>query len=150
MNSIIPFTFPLFFLCLWAGISLLISFIGGWFELGRSYRAAKPFEGERWSFQDASLRFLTNYRGVVTAGSNSEGLHLSVFLPFRIGHPSLFIPWQDISIRPGKSLWFRVYEFSFREAPSIRLRLREKLGKKIQAAAGAGWPGDRGALGPPF
>ena len=149
-TAVKPVFFALYFICLWSGVSLLISLIGGWFELGRAYRAVAPFRGSRWHLQDASLRFGASYRGVLTVGANSEGFYASVFFPFRIGHPPLFIPWQDVSVRPGKSFWVRVYEFRFRQVPSVRFRLREKVGKKIQDAAGPAWPGDRSAGGDAF
>ena len=142
-----PMYFPLYFISLWSGISLVVSLIGGWSELGRAYRAVVPFEGNRWNFQDAYLRLLTSYRGIVSVGANSEGFYASVFLPFRIGHPSLFVPWQDVSVRSDKCMWVRVYEFRFRQVPSVRFRLKEKLGKKIRDAAGPAWPGDRSTTG---
>jgi hypothetical protein len=145
-----PLYFGIYFLCLWTAVSLIISFVGGWFELGRVYRSAKPFPVSRWRFQDAYMRFLASYRGVLTVGADAEGLYASVFPLFRIAHPPLFIPWQDISVRPGKCLWVRVYKFEFRQVPFVRLQLREKLGKKIQIAAGSSWPGDRGVSGPAF
>ena len=145
-----PLFFVFYFICLWIAISCILSAIGGWFELGRAYRAVKPFQGNRWHFQDAYLRLLTSYKGSVTVGANAEGLYTSVFLLFRIGHPPLFIPWEDISVRPGKCLWVRVYKFEFRQVSSVRLQLKEKLGKKIQIAAGSAWPGDRGVAGSAF
>jgi hypothetical protein len=124
--------------------------IGGWFDLARAYRERQPFQGERWNFQNAQFRFLTGYNNVLSAGANIEGLHLSVFFPFRVGHPPLFIPWHDVSVRPAMFLWFRVYKFEFRQVPMVTLRLREKLGKRIQAAAGPAWPGDRATAGAAF
>jgi hypothetical protein len=145
-----PLFIALFAICLWVSVSFFIALIGGWFELGRIYRATHPFAGPLWRFQDAQFRLLTGYRNILTAGASAEGLYLAVFLPFRIAHPPLFIPWQDISVRPGRVLWFRVYKFEFRQAPSVRMQLREKLGKKIQIAAASSWPGDRGISGPAF
>jgi hypothetical protein len=144
------FYIPIYFVCLWSGVSLMVSLIGGWFELGRAYRAVTPFRGNRWHLQDACLRFLTSYRGALTVGANAEGFYASVFPLFRIGHPPLFIPWQDVSVRPDKCLWVRVYEFKFRQVPTVRFRLREKIGKKIQEAAGSAWPGDRSATSEAF
>ena len=145
-----PVFIVLYVVCLWVAISCILSMIGGWFELGRAYRAVKPFDGDRWRFQDAYLRLLTSYGGVPTVGANSEGLYASVFPIFRVGHPPLFIPWQDITVRPGKCFWVSVYKFEFRQVPSVCLQLREKLGKKIQIAAGSSWPGDRGVAGSAF
>jgi len=150
INFLSPVFFVIWFVCLWTGISLIISLIGGWFELGRSYRATRPFQGERWRFQDAYLRLLSGYRGVLTVGSSPEGLYLAVIPIFRVGHPPLLISWQDISVHQAKVFWVRVYEFNFRQVPSVRLRLKEKVAKKIQDAAGTAWPGDRSAARAPF
>lgn len=139
-----------FFISIWLLVSSLIAAIGGWLELGRHYKASRVFDGKLFRFQDAYVRFLTHYGKVVTVGVNDEGMQLAVFFPFRFCHPPLFIPWEDISVRPTRCLWVWVYEFEFRQVPSIRLRLREKLGNKIQEAAGKAWPGDRGATGAAF
>jgi|SRR5579862_3687430 len=128
----------------------LTSFLSGWFGLARKYRANQSFEGERWNFQSAKFIFVFGYTYLLTIGASAEGLFLSVFFLFRVGHPPLFIPWQDISVRPTKFLWFQMYQFEFRQKPSVKVRLRESLGKKIQAAAGQSWPGDCGATGTAF
>jgi len=146
-NSAFPI---LLFICFWLALNYLISFFTGWLALAEIYRATQPFEGERWHFQSAKFRFTSGYKHVLTIGSNKEGLFLSVFFLFRVGHAPLFIPWQDISVRPAKFLWFRMFQFEFRQVPSIKVRLREKLGEKIQAAAGQFWPGDRASTGAAF
>ena len=145
-----PVFVVLYVVALWTGVGFVISLIGGWFDLGRIYRARQPFHGQCWHFQDAQFRLIAGYHNVVSVGANAEGLFLSVFFLFRSGHPPLFIPWQDISVRPGRYFWFRVYRFEFRQVPSVRLRLKEKLGTRIQVAAGPAWPGDRAATGAAF
>jgi hypothetical protein len=150
MNFRTPFFIIFFALSMMVIVSFFIALVGGWFELGWAYRATRDFAESSWRFQDAQFRLLTGYNNILTVGSNAEGLYLAVFFPFRIGHPPLFIPWQDVSVRLGRFLWFRVYKFEFRQVPSVHLRLREELGKKIQIAAGSAWPGDRGVAGSAF
>jgi hypothetical protein len=145
-----PFFFLLYFAGLWIFICFVISFIRGWYDLSRVYAAERPFQGQSWTFQNAALRFSVGYHNILTVGANDEGLYLSIFSAFRVGHPPLLIPWRDISIRPGKYLWVQVYNFDFRQVPSVRLRLREQLGKKVQLAAGTAWPGDRSTTGAAF
>lgn len=140
----------LYVVSLWLLVSFLLALIGGWLELGRTYKALLKFDGQIFRLQHAYMRFLTSYRAAVSVGASPKGLYLAVFFLFRFCHPPLFIPWQDISVRQSKFLWIRLYEFEFRQAPSVRLRLREKLGKKIQAAAGDAWPGDRAKAGAAF
>jgi hypothetical protein len=145
-----PAFIAVYAISLWAGVGFMISLIGGWFELGRTSRTSQPFHGQIWRFQDAQFRLIGGYHNILSVGANEEGLYLSVFFPFRVGHPPLFIPWQDISVRPGRYLWFRVYRFEFRQVPLVRLRLKERLGKQLQLAAGLAWPGDRAASGASF
>lgn len=150
VNLLNPILIPLYFAGFWIFISFLISLIGGWHELARVYAAEQPFEGEGWSMQDAGLRFFTSYHNVLKIGANADGFYMAVFPLFRVGHPPLFIPWRDISIQKAKSFWVPVYKFEFRQVPSVPLRLREKLGKKVQSAAGSAWPGDRATTGAAF
>ncbi len=128
----------------------MISLLSGWLTLAKMYRATQPFDGERWHFQSARFRFNSRYNGMLTIGANQEGFFMAALFLFRLGHPPLFIPWQDITVRPVKFLWFRMYRFEFRQAPSVNLRLWEKLGKRVQTAAGQSWPGDRAAAGAAF
>jgi hypothetical protein len=144
-----PRFFAIYFLFLWISITFVLSLIGGWFELGRHYRATEPFRDTRWYLRRVSMRMQTSYSGI-TVGANSVGLYLAVLPFFRIAHPPLLIPWQDISVKPARFLWIQQYEFRFRQVPSARLRVKEKLGRKIQIAAGLAWPGDRTATGAGF
>jgi hypothetical protein len=145
-----PFYIVLFIIFIWLLVTWLISQAGGWAELAHTYRASEPFSGETWSFQSAQMRWLMNYNRALTIGASPAGMYLSIFPLFRVGHPALFIPWQDITIRARKYLWFRIYEFNFREARSVPFRIRESLGKKLEAAAGSQWPANRDSSGGAF
>ncbi len=150
IHSSNSFFFLLYLAGLWIFVSYGISLIGGWHELCGVYPAEQPFQGESWSFQNVAVRFAVGYHNIVKIGANPEGLYLAVFPLFRAGHPPLFIPWRDISVRESKYLWVRVYKFGFRQVPSVPLRLRKELGEKIQMAAGSAWPGDRSTTGAAF
>ncbi len=48
------------------------------------------------------------YSGCLTIHSSAEELHLSVLLPFRPGHPPVFIPWDAVyNATVKKVLWSR-------------------------------------------
>src|SRR5436309_12401220 len=89
--------FPFIFVGAWVGISLLLSWIGGWRALAGRYRATQRFTGVRFWMKSAGMCWGVSYRSSVYLGANSSCLFLSVFLPFRAGHPPLLIPWSDIS-----------------------------------------------------
>ena len=136
-----PLEFFAFFLGMWIYIGFMVGQVSGWGQLSRYYRANNPFDGERWRLRSGRMRFLTGYNNCLTIGANSQGLYLAMLLLFRIGHPSLFIPWQDISVKTGKTLLWCWTEFHFRQAPGVYLRVFGKLGQQIQSAAGQFWPG---------
>ncbi len=76
----------------------LIGRISGWSTLANIYRATGEFFGPTWKFQSGQFRWRMGYNHCLTFGANESGLFLSVFFLFRIGHPSLFIPWGDITV----------------------------------------------------
>jgi hypothetical protein len=63
---------------------------------------------------------------------------VAVFFPFRLWHPSLFIPWEEVTGPAEGKKWFVHYlEFRFRQAPDIPFRVNRKLGRWI--AERRGW-----------
>lgn len=140
MDGIRPELAVFLAVAVWVAILNVLARVGGWATLAEVYPAAGLFEGDRWWFQSAQLRWRVNYGGVLTVGANPRGLYLSVLLPFRIGHPPLFIPWTDISINERKGLGASYFEFRFRRAPGIPVRVMERLGRRMAEAAGRAWP----------
>jgi hypothetical protein len=128
--------FLLFFVGMWLVVTFLLSYTTGWASLTRVYRATQPFHGERWTpfhAQLGNLGPLGSFGNSLNIGANGEGLHLSVFILFRVNCPPLFIPWIDVFIESKNFAGYRYKEFRFRQVPSVPLRLSEKLGEKIAA-----------------
>ncbi len=98
---------------MWLLVTGMMGVLGGWYELARLYRdpegrARAPLE----SFWMASLSlrgwsvFPATYRNGVIVEVSRTGLHLRLWLPFRFGHPPLFIPWTHIQrIEPRPMLF---------------------------------------------
>jgi hypothetical protein len=137
-----PRYFVIFFVMLWIGVGFLVAQLSGWGELSRCYRLGNPFSGRRWYFRRGRMRLMMSYNNCLTVGSNPEGLYLAVLFLFRVGHPPLFVPWQDISVMTGKLLLWEWTEFRFRQAPGVWLRLYGALGDELRAEAGKSWPGE--------
>ncbi len=126
--------FPLF----WCGVVFLTAYLGGWLRLAKQYRYEGPWPERRWSLQSARIGW-GNYNGILTVGANWEGLYLKPMLLFRCGHPPLFIPWYDLSVKQSGTL-FKAVELRFQRVPSVRIRLSRKLGQRLADVAGDGWP----------
>ena len=137
----------LFAVSMWMGVGYSIGLVSGWHELARAYRCPR-FAGARWKFQSGQMRLLMNAHNVLVIDVDQQGLYLATILLFRVGFPPLRIPWQDISVKPGKLLFLNYVEFRFRQAPAVFLQLSTDLAKKMAAEAGDAWPVDRGAAIP--
>ena len=131
---------------LWMGIFWLLGRISGWARLAETYRAQLPTSGQHWSLQTAYMRFWSHYGSCLTFAADPHGLGISIFLLFRVGHPPLFIPWNEISVRPVRFLFIPYMELTFRNAP-IPLRITRRLAQRITPflAVGAALPGGSGA-----
>ena len=124
--------FPLIFFIFWIAICMLLSIISGWKSLSADYRANFPFNGKKFRMKSGSMRWGTNYGGCLTIGANKEGLYLAIFPIFRIYHPPLFIPWEDISTEIGKQwVFFNIVKFIFFKSSNIYLVVSKKLADRI-------------------
>ena len=113
---------------IWLGVGLLRSYIGGWMRLARSYRASShkgviKGVGRRRFFQTAYMRWLMVYGDCIIFRADAHGLRISVLPVFRIGHPALLIPWNDITVVDLKGLLKPFVELRFQAEPSVPLRM---------------------------
>lgn len=127
------FAFPV----VWLLSMWLTAQLSGWARLAELYRLSGEFDGRIWEWQTGYMRFYCHYGNVLIAGADSQGLYLSLFKLFRVGHPPLFIPWRDITV--GRVWWWT--ELRFPRADSVPLRIGPKLTKHLVDAAGPSWPG---------
>ena len=141
MNPETPLGAFLDFVILWLVVSIFIPYLSGWAELARYYRSQIKFDGARWRGCTCHMRWLGRYEKCVTIGANTKGIHFSVFFPFRIGHPPLFVPWHDVSVREGKTLAWKWTEFRFSQPAGVWMRFYGGLPDEIRRVAGTSWPG---------
>lgn len=90
----------------WCLLIALISLVGGWHALAKSYRKeettfriADSSDGERFRWASLSMGpplFPTNYGNCVTVFVGERGIGVRVMPLFRVLHPPLLIPWNAI------------------------------------------------------
>lgn len=124
----------------WFVLLTAIGRFGGWSQLAEYYAARDDFQGQRWRFESARFKGRANYSSCLTFGADPRGLHISTLFLFRPGHPPLFIPWADITMRRATYFLFPYTELKFRRSPERALMVRERLGQHLAAAAGLPWP----------
>jgi hypothetical protein len=84
-----------YFVTMWCAVCLFISFHGGWRRLAQRYPARQPPSGTRYSTEWGGVDF-AHYHGFLTIHASPEGIFISVWPPFRLGHPPIFIPEDEI------------------------------------------------------
>lgn len=122
--------FPFLFVGMWFGVIRLIGAVGGWFALAERYAAHNECRGETLNFRSASFG-LMNYGNCVTFGFADDGLYISLLFPFRFGHPTLRIPWEDLSSKETRRLFFKRTEFRFAKVPNVGMQVTTSLGEEI-------------------
>ncbi len=114
-----PAVFIPLFVAFWCAVCLTLSIASGWRTLAQFYRASRPFTGQRLHLRTASFGSV-GYNGCITLGANAEGLFVSVLLPFRLGHPPLFIRWSEIeNVGQSRQLFVSVVRLRFKRAPNV-------------------------------
>jgi hypothetical protein len=134
-----------FFITMWCGISVVIARTGGWADLAVRYRLEGPFRGRKWHFRSAGFGQWTSYGGVLTVGANSRGLYLAVMPLFRVGHPPLFIPWEDVRKTASHRLWMFGAPLDLGTVAPVTVTFYWGLVRKLEAEIGREIPGVGGA-----
>lgn len=93
-----PWFLP-FFAVMWFLVCGVLAALSGWASLARGFRSVQPIQGERFRFASAAIGkrwFRVSYSGCLFFTVAPTGLGLSLFLPFRVMSPALFIPWSQV------------------------------------------------------
>jgi hypothetical protein len=114
---------------------VLAIYSGNWQELAKIYKAKSPPTDHLWKFRDLWLlhpyRFPTMFSMAIHVGASSEGLSLSPFILFRFRHPSLLIPWNDITPQARKVFVFNYVRLEIKHVPRVKILLGPRLWQDI-------------------
>jgi len=109
--------------------------MSGWFTLSDRFRKQSEPYGEARSAgpfgYGVRMRFRTNYGNVIRLTSTADALYLSVFFPFRAGHPPLCVPWKEIQLGRTKFLWLRYVVLTLGNQERIPMRISERMADKL-------------------
>ncbi|HPE58972.1 MAG TPA: hypothetical protein PLB10_01435 [Thiolinea sp.] len=94
MEKFLPILFAISFPIVWVSVSLLLSRLSGWTKLTSHYADNSDKPGKTCYMRSGSVGKVP-YRSCLILRTCETGLRLSVLFPFRIGHPPLFIPWDQ-------------------------------------------------------
>ncbi|MDX1962834.1 MAG: hypothetical protein SFX18_06755 [Pirellulales bacterium] len=84
---------------IYAGFCALLSWVGGWWQLGNLYPATIKESGSEFWMISGSFGwppFAASYGRCLFVTVTSRGLRISIFFLFRPFHPPLFFPWERV------------------------------------------------------
>jgi len=142
LDTYAAFFFPIIFVGMWVLICHLLSATGGWRGLATEYTESLPFSGEKWRMQSVRIGWV-GYNGCVTIGANLTAIFLSVWFPFRLGHPPLVIPYSDIAGTEVSGAVFKYVDLTFTKGFPTNIRLSKKQADRIEAQSNGAWTYER-------
>ena len=139
--KLVALVFSTGFVCMWCLVVAIVSFVGGWFQLSRTFSLNRPFDGVSDGLQSGQMRWFAKYRSCLRLGANAEGLYLAVFFLFRFMHPPLFVPWTEIKVHRQKGWLFgECVTFTMGNDLRIPLRVSGTSARMLEDGAGTHWP----------
>ena len=131
-------SFLIFFPLLWSSVVMMISAISGWMKLGSVYKSDIPMQGKKIWVGVLSMGFKgffkSQYNNLVRVSCDRDHLYMGVLLPFRMGHPTLNIPFSDMAVVDAKpTIWgTKRKTLKTERVPDIEILLTEKVVKTIE------------------
>jgi hypothetical protein len=116
--------FPLF----WCFVVWMLSWASGWQRLSRRYASGNRLvTGERHGGVTGMVG-MVSYRHVLTLHVAEDGFFIEPLVLFKVGHPRLFIPWNEVTRRGSFAvLWWRAARLSVGEPVVATLSLPADL-----------------------
>lgn len=127
----VPYLFPFFFIGMWIFATFTISQFAR-AQLAKKYKHQESIKGRRIGFISTSINS-ANYSNAIVLYSSEEGITLKAVLLFRLFHPTLFIPWSEITdVQERKILFFKFNDLVVGNPFIAVIKLRNKTFKKIE------------------
>ncbi|CAG1014452.1 hypothetical protein ANAEL_04983 [Anaerolineales bacterium] len=132
--------FPLF-VAGWLAVSALLSRMSGWKSLAERFPDVPQNDGQRFRFASASMGasrwFPVNYSSCLFIHVGSQGLSLSVLLPFRFQSPNMLIPWSHVQSIEEQRNFFGTRTVIAFTGSDVTLKILGRAGKAVAAAFAA-------------
>ncbi len=127
--------FPFFIFGVWVLVSLLTSSLSGWGLLASHFSSDRQPSGNTTTagpfFYVVYLRFWTHYGSMVRVTAANDALYLSVLFLFRIGHPPLRIPWNEIRFSTTTYFFRRYMVLTLGTDEQVPMRISQRMARNL-------------------
>ena len=130
-----PVAIAVFVIAVWCLTSYLIGLMTGWLALARRCRAQSESYGDAKSagpfFYTIYMRYWTHYSSVIRLTATTDVLYASVLFPFRIGHPTLRIPWNEIRFGQARRFMSTYVVLTLGNEEQIPMRIPVRMARNL-------------------
>ncbi|MEO6603434.1 MAG: hypothetical protein ABIQ16_26360 [Polyangiaceae bacterium] len=123
---------------MWPAVCLILASISGWSALVEKYAAGAHPRTPR-KISGGRVGNVT-YGGALSLSAQPGGFAVSVLLPFRVGHPPLFIPWSDVTESAGEFMGQKTTVFRVRGVPDAAIEIPPALAAWLKVSPHAESP----------
>jgi hypothetical protein len=130
-----PASIAIFVVVVWCLTSYLIGLMTGWLALARRFRAQSEPYGDGKAvgpfFYTIYMRYWTHYSSVIRLTAATDALYASILFPFRIGHPPLRIPWNEIRFGRAQRFMSTYVLLTLGEEEKIPMRISVRMARNL-------------------
>lgn len=119
-----------FFLFLHA-ILFLLSRTGGWHAWAKHYARKNVQALVKLTWANGKMKGFAKYGNTLTLGVNEDGLILATIIWFRLFHPTLVLPWNEIRTRSARYFFSDVIEVYTDAANGVSIKLYPRELKQL-------------------
>jgi hypothetical protein len=134
-----PLVFLMVFPLFWFAVTMLLSFLSGWFGLMERYPDRPETALAVLARQSGSLGIVSMQR-ILKLGICPSGLRIGMMRIFGPFSRDFFVPWDEITVSRRDRFIFKVAKLSFGRPPVGTLTLPAQVADRIARAAGKPWP----------
>jgi hypothetical protein len=134
-----PLYFLIWFPLFWLAVTLILSFLSGWFALMERYPDQAEDALTVLANQSGSLGAVS-MRGILTLGICPSGLRIGIMRIFGPFCRNFFVPWTEITITRGDRFFWTFAKLTFGHPSIGRLTVFAHTADRMARAAGDHWP----------
>jgi hypothetical protein len=148
-------------LAIFIGFMLLGSRTSGWHKVAAQYPCTNQYKGAWISqpdfFERDSGRVVVDFNnnesdGAIKLGADNNGLYMVMSNLFRLFHPPIFVPWQDVKCEwVGNAPWLKektTLRITFDGFPNIPLEVNRHIVGEMERLAQGQWTAPKAGPAP--
>src|SRR5580658_7860930 len=134
-----PLLFLVIFPLFWFAVTMLLSFLSGWFGLMERYPDRTESALAVLANQSGSLG-IVSMRRILKLSICPSGLKVGIMRIFGPFSRDFFVPWDEITVTRADRFLQKVAKLSFGRPPAGNLTIRAEVADRIARTAGKPWP----------